>query len=35
VIEAVIVAVYVAAKVFTYTGDFARMRNSLDVIQVS
>ncbi|KAI9632019.1 P-loop containing nucleoside triphosphate hydrolase protein [Dioszegia hungarica] len=33
VIEAVIVAVYVAAKVFTYTGDFARMRNSLDVIQ--
>lgn len=35
VIEAVIIAIYVCAKVWTYTGDFARMKNSLDIIQVS
>lgn len=35
VIESVIVAVYVSAKVLTYTGDFTRMRTSLHIIQVS
>jgi ABC-type multidrug transport system fused ATPase/permease subunit len=35
IIEAVIVAVYICARIWTYTGDFARMNNSLRTIQVS
>lgn len=35
VIEAVIVAVYITARVWTYTGDFARMNTSLKKMQVS
>ena len=33
VLESVVVAIFIAAKILTYTGDVARMRNSLRTMQ--
>ncbi|WVQ95838.1 hypothetical protein IAU59_002937 [Kwoniella sp. CBS 9459] len=33
VLEAVVIAIYTSAKIWTYTGDFTRMRNSLKTIE--
>jgi len=33
VLEAVVIATFVSAKILTYTGDVARMRNSLKTMQ--
>ncbi|KAK8858969.1 hypothetical protein IAR55_003201 [Kwoniella newhampshirensis] len=32
VLESVLTAVYISAKIFTYTGDFTRMKKSLEII---
>ncbi|WRT65273.1 uncharacterized protein IL334_002216 [Kwoniella shivajii] len=32
VLESVVIAVYISARIFTYTGDFSRMKNSLQII---